>query len=100
LPVWHASIARINNQFSAIVPIEDWSPQLKSAAEQIAIKMLHGIGSHTWQRREIGDYAIHFRRRLTPKEMQLLHAVNSSCPVFTHGAALQAMDEATRLLQG
>jgi hypothetical protein len=87
MPVWHVSIARLNRKMDGIIPVSEWPNTLKSQASELKQRVLSGVGGQ-WERHEIGDMAVHLRRRLSREEMKLLHQVNSTCPVFTHGAAL------------
>lgn len=68
--------------------VSEWPPNVLRQARDLQKHVLRGVGG-TWEREELGDCAIHMRRRLSVTEMQLLHGINASCPVFTHGAALQ-----------
>jgi hypothetical protein len=85
--VWHASVARINRTFDAVVPVSRWDDRTRKEAVEIQLGLLHGVGTRTWERTEDGDSAIHMRRRLNRSEIVMLHQVNAACPVFTHGEA-------------
>jgi len=88
MPVWHSSSARISQDCSRIIPVNSWGKSLREAAKKVCLDQVLGVGG-TWELWEEGEFAIHYRRRLSLEEMRLLHAVNAMCPVFTHGAALK-----------
>jgi hypothetical protein len=87
MPVWHVSVARIARSMDRILLVAEWPPNVLRQARDIQRRVLGGVGGE-WQREEIGESAIHLRRRLSVEEMKILHQVNALCPVFTHGAAL------------
>lgn len=93
LQAWHVSIARVSRGMDRILPVETWPPNVLRQARELQRKVLQGVGCR-WELEEMGESALHLRRRLSPKEMGLLHMVNSACPVFTHGAALKEMEAA------
>lgn len=90
MPVWHSSVARIADNFQRVLSLREWTRGIKAAARKVALDQVRGIGGQ-WELWQEGESAIHYRRRLSVEEMKLLHQVNSSCPVFTHGAALKVM---------
>lgn len=91
MPVWHVSIARSDPVHLRVLRLSEWRAQTFRNAREIAHKMLLGVGGD-WQMEEVGESALHTRRRLSAAEMGLLFQVNNACPVFTHGAARQAME--------
>jgi hypothetical protein len=93
--VWHASVARINGSFTAVKHVSEWDAETMRKATQIALGMLHGVGTNTWERFEKGDSAIHIRRRLKATEMRMLFEIMPTCPVFTHGKAIECMEGPT-----
>lgn len=74
-----------------ILPVCEWPLNVLRQARELQRLKLAGVGG-SWEMEEVGEAALHLRRRLSPKEMGLLHMVNSACPVFTHGAALREME--------
>ena len=90
MPVWHVSIARISRSGDRLLMVGEWPNNVRIQASALADKVLAGVGG-TWQMDEIGDSAIHRRRRLSAEEMRLLYQINHSFPVFTHGQALKAV---------
>jgi hypothetical protein len=89
--VWHVSVARINRAGDALIPVTQWPNNVLRQAKDLQDAVLRGVGGTDWQRDEVGESAIHRRRRLSAEEMRLLHQVNSQCPVFTHGKAMSAV---------
>lgn len=87
MPVWHVSVARIARTLDRVLEVSEWPPNVLRQARELQRKVLRGVGG-TWEKEEIGEMALHFRRRLSADEMKLLHQVNAACPVFTHGGAL------------
>jgi len=90
MPVWHVSIARLNKRGDQLLKVQEWPNNVRNQASELANRVLSGVGG-LWQQDEIGDCAIHRRRRLSADEMRLLHKINASCPVFTYGQALKAV---------
>jgi hypothetical protein len=88
MPVWHVSVARLSRSMDRVLSVSEWPPNVLRQARELQRRILQMVGG-TWEREEIGDSALHLRRRLSREEMALLHQVNSTCPVFTHGAALK-----------
>lgn len=89
MPVWHSSVARIHPNGRRVLHLREWTQHDKGSARRMALSTVAGVGGQDWDFWQDGDAAIHYRRRLSTEEMRLLHAVNSSCPVFTHGEALK-----------
>lgn len=85
--MWHASVARINANFTAVKALRQWDKATMETALKIALGLLHGVGTGEWENVEHGESALHVRRRLKATEMRLLFEINPSCPVFTHGKA-------------
>jgi hypothetical protein len=85
--VWHVSIARLNRRMDGIIPVTEWPNTVNNQASELKERVLCGVGG-SWQRHEVGERAVHLRRRLSRDEMKLLYTINSACPVFTDGAAM------------
>ena len=94
--MWHVSIARIARSLDRVLLVSEWPPNVLRQARELQSRVLRGIGGE-WEREEIGESAVHLRRRLSIEEMKLLRQVNASCPVFTHGAALAAIEKSCQL---
>lgn len=90
--MWHVSIARISKRGDRILKVEEWPNTVRNQASELADRVLYGVGG-LWQVDEIGECAIHRRRRLSEDEMGLLYKVLPTCPVFTHGEALKVVLE-------
>ena len=88
--MWHVSIARLNRRGDRILPVEEWPRVVRNQATDLQKRVLKGVGG-TWELLELGESAIHLRRRLSAEEMSLLHQIRSDCPVFTHGEALSVI---------
>lgn len=76
-----------------LIPVAEWPQNVLRQARELQTRVLSGVGEK-WEVEEQGDIALHLRRRLTVEEMKLLHQVNASCPVFTHGAATEILRNA------
>lgn len=87
MPVWHVSVARMSRTFERIIPVAEWPPNVMRQARDVQHRTLTGVGG-TWMLEEIGETALHLRRRLSREEMRLLFRDHPSCPVFTHGSAM------------
>ena len=74
-----------------MVPIADWPQSMLANANQVAANALRGVGAE-WEMVEMGDKALHVRRRCNASEMRVLYSVNPAAPVFTHGCALREME--------
>ncbi len=86
MPVWHVSIARISRTMDRVLPTSEWPNVTLKQARKMREFMLRGAGGE-WEKEEIGEKALHLRRRLNQKEIDMLFEVKADCPVFTHGAA-------------
>lgn len=86
MPVWHVSVARIARDRQTIKARALWSPSEVREASRIAVVALSGVGGRR-QWHENGETAIHVRRQLAQPEIDLLHSIRPTCPVFTHGKA-------------
>lgn len=87
MPVWHVSVVRIAKNRQEIKPVYRWMEREIREAALIAVKSLDGVGDKLHQWHERGEMAIHIRRRLTQPEIDRLHTIMPTCPVFTHGNA-------------
>jgi hypothetical protein len=88
--VWHVSIARLSKRMDRVFPVSDWPNSVMRQAVEMADRILSGVGGE-WRLQEIGDCAIHHRRRLSVSEMKHLLLINANCPVFTHGKAMSSL---------
>ena len=95
MPVWHVSIARLSRSLDRVLLCSEWPPNVLRQARELQRRVLQGAGGD-WEREDIGETALHLRRRLSADEINLLYKVNTSCPVFTRGAALEAVHAPTR----
>ncbi len=88
--MWHVSVARINSDLTGIVPVERWSGAVLAGARELHRRVLIGRGQN-WELEEIGEMAVHRRRRLSDEEMGILFSIKPDAPVFTHGVALRCI---------
>lgn len=72
------------------MPVSEWPNTVRRDASELQNRILAGVGGE-WQQDEIGESAVHRRRRLSEAEMVALYQVRPTCPVFTHGEALKAV---------
>lgn len=88
--MWHVSVARLNpNTPQRPLAVAQWPGAVMAGAKELQRRVLLGAGGLGWQATEIGQWAIHLRRHLSAAEMTYLYKTRPSCPVFTHGAAMQ-----------
>ncbi len=87
--MWHVSVARIHRSMIKLLPLKEWPGAVKAGAEALARRVILGRGQD-WEFVELGDSALHLRRRLSVDEMKILYKVDPLLPVFTHGKAMEA----------
>lgn len=85
MPVWHASVARVNSLYSGVKRLHDWSRTELRMGDEIIAALLRGVGNGMREWREIGETALHVRRQLSAPEVTMLHQRLPAGPVFTHG---------------
>jgi hypothetical protein len=84
MPVWHASIARIDLGSDRAIPVRRWGAKHHAKAYGRAATLLAGVGEGR-DFREDGDYCIHLRRKLTPAEMARIDPAWLAAPAIDEG---------------
>lgn len=74
--MWHASVSL--HRALGPVPVREWTMNDCKKADGIIDRLLRGVGNRAHQWREMGEIALHHRRRATADESSLVGGVTDA----------------------